>query len=303
LNVAEAPEAAFMQHPLFQTLARMAAQSLQNDASLATRLAETPAQARSLMPPLQRPAAASKAGAPWLPDELSGVQHTPWGNHIGASGGHAARGDVQKTLEEARQAAGEIRQAAQEEAHKLLSQAQADSQELLHQAEAQAEEIRRSAQHAGVLAANAATAQLLRAATSIVEEVNSWRESVLSKGEMMMLRLVIEIAQSIFGEGIPLDPDTLGQAFTRALGEAKTLGDLRIHAHPEDVAALNPLWVQQQSTMSGQHIELIPSDIIKRGGCFVEGQFGSVDARVDTQFDLVQKTLFTTLGRVEGENA
>jgi flagellar biosynthesis/type III secretory pathway protein FliH len=135
---------------------------------------------------------------------------------------------------------------------------------------------------------------MLRAAGQVVDELVSWRDNLFSQGEMMMLRLVIEIAQSIFGEGLPLDPEVLGQAFSRALSQAKTLGELRVYVHPEDALVLGPQWVKQQTAMSGQQMDLVPSDIIKRGGCFVEGQFGSVDARVETQFNFTKEALLTS---------
>jgi flagellar biosynthesis/type III secretory pathway protein FliH len=70
---------------------------------------------------------------------------------------------------------------------------------------------------------------------------------------------------------------------------------LRIYVHPEDALALPPHWAHQQATFSGQKIELIPSDIIKRGGCFIEGQYGSVDARIETQLQMTKDTLMNTL--------
>jgi hypothetical protein len=46
-----------------------------------------------------------------------------------------------------------------------------------------------------------------------------------------------------------------------------------------------------QSGISGQEIALIPTEVIQRGGCFIEGQFGSLDARVGTQLQMVGEAL------------
>lgn len=181
------------------------------------------------------------------------------------------------------------------QAAEIIARAEAKANEIIQQAENQAAQLTHQAYQDGLNAANAEISDLLKTARAIVEEVEAWRDSTLSKGEMMMLRLVIEIAQSLFGEGLPLDPDTLGNAFSRALAQAKTLGDLRIYVHPEDAAALTPHWANQQATFSGQKIELIPSEIIKRGGCFIEGQYGSVDARIETQLQMAKDTLMDTL--------
>jgi flagellar assembly protein FliH len=187
-------------------------------------------------------------------------------------------------------------------ATEIIAKAEKQANEIIQQAENQAMHLTHQAYQDGLAAANAEISDLLKTARAIAEEVEAWRDNTLSKGEMMMLRLVIEIAQSLFGEGLPLDPDTLGNAFSRALSQAKTLGDLRIYVHPEDAVALTPHWAQQQATFSGQKIELIPSDIIKRGGCFIEGQYGSVDARIETQLQMTKDTLLETLSMPVGSS-
>ena len=186
------------------------------------------------------------------------------------------------------------------QASDILAQAESRVKDMLNEAESQAAEITRQAYTEGVAAANAETDTLLQTAREIVEEVQAWKEATLNQGEVMMLRLIIEIAQTIFGDGLPLDPEMLGQTFSRALTQAKTLGDLRIYVHPEDAIAISPHWTRMQAAFGGQRIELIPSEIIKRGGCFIDGQFGSVDARVETQIEIAKDSLFSTLAKSNG---
>lgn len=208
---------------------------------------------------------------------------------------------AQRAMQESQEKAAEIIHQAEAQASQITEQAEIQAGEITQQALTQATEVTRQALSEGVAAANAETKELLRTATAIVGEVNAWRENLFTQGEMMMLRLVIEIAQTIFGDGLPLDPEILGQTFSRALPEAKTLGDLRIHVHPDDAAVLSPHWPQEQSDLRGQLIELVHSDIIKRGGCFVEGEFGSIDARVETHFKTIEETLLSNLSTPKGE--
>ncbi len=208
----------------------------------------------------------------------------------------AQRALTENTLAQARQTLLN----AEKGAAQILHNAESRAAEILGQAEAQADRVYDEARHQGVAAAETETANLLGAAKAMVDEIAAWKENQIAQGESMMLRLVIDIAQSIFGTGVPLDPETLCQAFGRALAEAKPLGSLRIYLHPDDAEALGPRWGKQQAALSGQNIELVPSEIIKRGGCFIEGQYGSVDARVDTQFQLVKETLLSSLAEAGG---
>jgi flagellar biosynthesis/type III secretory pathway protein FliH len=227
----------------------------------------------------------------WQPAELDLTILPVLG--LGDQSGLAAMylGEVHTTLQAAQARTKEILRAAEARAAQTLAAAEALAAEIVRRAEGQANSVTRQGYSDGMAAANAEMAELLRTTSSIVEETHAWREELYAQGELMMLRLVIEIAQTIFGDGLPLDPETLGGAFSRALAQAKTLGDLRIYVHPEDAAVLGTIWAQQQSVICGQRIELIPSDIIKRGGCFIEGQYGAVDSRVESQFKLVQDTL------------
>jgi len=235
----------------------------------------------------------SQAGqvASWEPPELDFAYPVLFNKFGGIREARAFSVETEAEWQTAGQKIDEMLQQAEAQARELLESAAAEAAEITRQALEEANEVKRQAISDGVAAANAETRDMLRAATAIVGEVNAWRESLIAGAEMDLLRLVIEIAQSIFGEGLPLEPEALGQAFSRALSEAKTLGDLRIYAHPEDVAVLGPHWARQQAAISGQSIELIASDIIKRGGCFVEGQYGSVDARVESQLKIAQDTL------------
>jgi flagellar biosynthesis/type III secretory pathway protein FliH len=179
---------------------------------------------------------------------------------------------------------------AQERAKDLLGQARQQSDEIVRQAKVAAEKITIQARQDGLLAGKKEVAGLLSTASQIVEEVKNWRERTLAQSETMVLDLIHDITIKLFGNGFELDAEVLGRCFERSLAEAKSLGALRVRAHPDDVAALGSLWASQQTSLTGQSIELVPNRDIQRGGCHIEGDFGSVDARVDTQLGLILDT-------------
>ncbi|PWH18109.1 MAG: hypothetical protein DDG59_07015 [Anaerolineae bacterium] len=235
--------------------------------------------------PAQMPDAATKEVKLWQPQALVAIENVEGNTH-----------DHLRSRELVQQAEATLRQ-AKIEAEQILANAQAEADRMLREAQEQANFIQRQAYADGQAAANAEAQGMLKVARAIVDEVQKWKEDLFEQGEMMMLRLVIEIAQTIFGDGLPLDPDTLGQAFTRALSQAKSLGDLRVYLHPEDAAIISAHWDKLQGVAAGQKVELIPSDLIKRGGCYIEGQYGTVDARVETQFQLATDALLAGLER------
>jgi len=69
------------------------------------------------------------------------------------------------------------------------------------------------------------------------------------------------------------------------------LGNLRIYVNPEDAGLLGPYWRELQESITTHKIEVVPSSSIARGGCYVNGQWGSADGRIETQLKAIIDTL------------
>jgi flagellar assembly protein FliH len=183
----------------------------------------------------------------------------------------------------------------QAEANALLAEAQAQAEALLREAHAQAEQLRQQAYAQGRAEAEAELRDLLRTVSTMVQETRSWHETFLAQSEPLVLEMVAAIARALFSEGFALDAETLQQTYTRVLEHARALGDLRIYVNPEDARLLDPYWKEAQAALRDQRIKLIPSESIRRGGCFVEGQYGAVDGRIEVRLErlltsLIQET-------------
>jgi len=180
---------------------------------------------------------------------------------------------------------------AKNEAERIIADAQAQAAEIVRQARetglAVLAESRESGYQSGMSRAEKQAKSIIEASQAILREMNVWREAMLAQSESEVLNLVKTIAIKLFGDGIHLDEENLSQTFSRILTEGRALGDLRVYLNPSDAMTLGPYWQEQQSSYRGQKIELIPSEAIQPGGCFVEGQYGSVDGRLESQFGLI----------------
>jgi len=177
------------------------------------------------------------------------------------------------------------------QAEEALQRSHAEASRILEEAE----QIKRAAQRQADAEREAAYAEGRRHAeeemgasvqsiAAILTETQEWRDRMLADSEHILLDLVRDVARALFGEGMALEETVLRSAFERAMTEARAIGNLRIHVNPEDAMELGSDWWQkQQSGIGGQRIELVASEHVQRGGCFIEGEYGSVDARVETQ--------------------
>jgi flagellar biosynthesis/type III secretory pathway protein FliH len=101
------------------------------------------------------------------------------------------------------------------------------------------------------------------------------------------------MAGILFGSDMVLDPKVVQEVCARALMKARTMGSLRIFVNPRDAVQLDADWRDFQVSISGQRIQIVPTDSIHPGGCFIEGDHGAVDARLETRLGAVMKVFET----------
>lgn len=202
--------------------------------------------------------------------------------------------DVQKKLEVTRFEADNLLGQAHSDAQQVIDEARRRATEIVAQANEEAENITQTAHNQGYEEGKVEGEKLIRMLETVISEVQTWRQDVLSHNEEDMVQILQVITRKLFGRGVSLDPAMLGQTINRVLGEAGRLGDLRIYLHPDDFASLSSLWGEADAKHNGQRIELMASERIVRGGCFVEGEFGSIDNQLDIQVRLVLDALQET---------
>jgi flagellar assembly protein FliH len=186
---------------------------------------------------------------------------------------------------------GKILSQARAHAEEIILQGQKSADEAISQAQAEVDQAVSEGYEKGWTSAKAEAESVLKAAQSILEEVNKWRDEMLVKSEPDVVSMVQEIARVMFGDGVALDNSALQINFNRVLENATSLGDLKIFINPADGSVLDPSWREMQTMITGNKVQLIPSEDITRGGCYVQGKLGTVDARVETEMQAVVETL------------
>jgi flagellar assembly protein FliH len=152
------------------------------------------------------------------------------------------------------------------------------------------EAARQAAYQQGLETAQRESAAALQAAHAIVEETATWKEALVDQSVPLIVDMVTEIARKMFGEGVALSDQALQQNLNRVLTSGKSLGDLNIYLNPQDAATLDSGWREMRSMTTGSRVRILPADDIKRGGCYIQGQMGAIDARVETQLKTVLDT-------------
>jgi flagellar biosynthesis/type III secretory pathway protein FliH len=77
-----------------------------------------------------------------------------------------------------------------------------------------------------------------------------------------------------------------------ALGHLADKQKVTIRVNPADAEALrNHSSEWAEATGAGSTVEIAEDMRIKRGGCLIEGESGSVEAQLDRQIEMIEKAL------------
>jgi flagellar biosynthesis/type III secretory pathway protein FliH len=180
------------------------------------------------------------------------------------------------------------------QAEEIILAAQAEADHIVMQAQSEIDNQKKEGYQQGWNAARLEIEDALKATQIMVEEVGAWKTELMSQGEHILVEMLKEISRKMFGDGAELDTDALQTNLNRIMESAHGLGNLNIFLNPRDAKIMDPSWSEQQILISGGQVKIIPSSNITRGGCYVKGNMGTVDGRVETQLDAILKTFDET---------
>jgi flagellar assembly protein FliH len=183
------------------------------------------------------------------------------------------------------------------EAVKILAEARQKSQGEALAIKARAEQEGRQAGLAAVeqTIAKQLGEQLATLAPSlqkVVADIRHAKQAWLTQWEKSGVRVATAIARRVVRRELSRDPSIAATWLREALELAAGNSLLRVHMHPDDLAALAP----QRDTFAREigsltPIEWIGDPEITAGGCRVETQFGCVDQQLESQLARIEEEL------------
>ncbi len=132
----------------------------------------------------------------------------------------------------------------------------------------------------------------------VIQDAIKQREILYNEAKIKILELVLKIARKITFEAARIDPDITAGIINGTINKLVDKSKIRIKVHPDHL----PMIEQQIERFKGDSTAIkdiiIEADSrVRYGGCFIETPTGDVDARVDTQMEIVAEAM----SEVEGE--
>jgi flagellar assembly protein FliH len=163
---------------------------------------------------------------------------------------------------------------------------------------ASAEELRASYEQGRREAEQALSQQLFQQRAEIHELMRgvlaSLRQSVpqvVRETENAMIALSLAVAQKLVA-GMPISATLVEEVVRDALAQIEGTAQFTVRLHASDLELLqksdSPLLAAGDGA---EEFRFLSSPEVTRGGCLVQTKFGTVDARRETKFDLLQRTL------------
>lgn len=196
-------------------------------------------------------------------------------------------------LQEIEAQAQEILNEAKTKAEKFLKDAQSEREKIL-------EEAKRLGWEDGFDAGRAeAEKQARQALEAEQQKIRNWFEDLTRQKEKWFQDrepLVVDLVSAAFSKILEIEAEErktlIEKTVQKVLKKAQDRVAFRLHVHPDDAA-----WLKEKKLTD---LPIVANEKIAKGGCLLETEVGSVDARRKTLVEQLEETLRHPLSR-EGE--
>ena len=138
-------------------------------------------------------------------------------------------------------------------------------------------------ERAGNEAAASRADAMLRRLAQTLEELQALRSDLIRRTEREVVELAIAIARKVVQREVSLDQELMLAMARVALDRLADVATASIRLHPEDFAVT--VAARGSSTVTSHGVQIVADASVRRGGCVVQSEFGSVDVGVAAQID------------------
>ncbi len=191
----------------------------------------------------------------------------------------------------------EAEQKGREKAQKIIEHAQDEAKKLIDQAKIYGESAKQESQREGFKlgkeegykAALEEFVKYMDEAKNLITQLVREREQVLNSVEPELARLSVSIAEKIIGEEMQLNRDTVINIIKNAMQKVKSSEEVTIKVNPDDLDYVNENRDVFTRLVEGlKSLEITSDPRVDKGGCMIETNLGSADARVSTQLEAIE---------------
>ncbi|MGI6548912.1 MAG: FliH/SctL family protein [Syntrophomonadales bacterium] len=212
----------------------------------------------------------------------------------------AAQEEAERIIKETEEMIVQILEKARLEAQNIMAEAREEAQVIRVKAEKEAVLLKEQAMNNGYQsgwerAREEARQQLEQAnqqSKDLLEAANRERLDIIRSCEKIIIQMSMDIARKIVEKELTTNSDIIVKLVGSIMEYMNGADAFKILVSPEDFAILVKEFGEHTGLSGGdQKIQVLADQKISRGGCIVETDLGSVDARLETRISSLEDSL------------
>ncbi|ETR74186.1 MAG: flagellar assembly protein FliH [Candidatus Magnetoglobus multicellularis str. Araruama] len=126
----------------------------------------------------------------------------------------------------------------------------------------------------------------------VLKEITAYKDDFPKIYEREVVGLIKEIAKKVVHVEAKIDDRVILKNIYKAFEILSDRVEVKLNINPEDLDFVNENRPEFFSNVKGlQSISIEADSDVERGGCFIETEYGNVDARIQTQLERVESSL------------
>lgn len=135
-------------------------------------------------------------------------------------------------------------------------------------------------------------AEAVKSFSTLLHELTAYKNALIKGAEKQLIKLAVEVADKIIATKMAEDDEIVVGVTKKAIKNLIDRETLNIRLNPKDVEVMKREKVNLMQEVDGiKKMIIIEDETIARGGVYIETATSEVDARIDKQLDIIQKTL------------
>jgi len=140
--------------------------------------------------------------------------------------------------------------------------------------------------------AQAKFAEYVERASVLLQEAHMQKREIIADAEPFLLELSVQIAEMIVGRQLSLEPEWTIALVKRVLTRERRRGVITLCVSPEQYPSIREAREELASALDSQaELHIVPDMSVRDDGCVVRSDFGSLDARIDSQLQEIKQAL------------
>ncbi len=152
----------------------------------------------------------------------------------------------------------------------------------------------REGQKAGMEVARKEVTPKIRDLDEALRELDRIKKEFSQALEKEALSLALAVARKVVGYEMQRNGDAIVQVIRQALGKVVDDGNIRVRVHPSQIQTIENARSEFADLVPKTETIVFEADqSLTPGGCLIETSFGDIDARLETQFQVIEEAFMT----------